>query len=57
MKLPAHFMLWAASPEASFAAGRFIWSNWDVNQLKAIEKQFQEDELFLTTGMLGWPFP
>jgi hypothetical protein len=57
MKLSAHFMLWAASPEATFAAGGFIRYNWGVSQLKAIGKKFQEDELFLTTGMLGWPFP
>jgi hypothetical protein len=53
VKFPAHFVLWAAGPEAAFAAGRFIWYNWNVSQLKAIGKKFQEDELFLITGMLG----
>jgi hypothetical protein len=56
VKLSAHFILWAASPEAAFAAGRFLWCEWDVTQLKAEAKKFQEDQLFLTTGILGWPF-
>jgi hypothetical protein len=57
VKLPAHFILWAASPDAAFAAGRFLWCEWDVTQLKAEGKKFQEDQLFLTTGILGLPFP
>ncbi|KAF2491550.1 NAD(P)-binding protein [Lophium mytilinum] len=55
VKLPAHFILWAASPEAAFAKGRFLWCNWDVQQLKALKK-VQEEPLFLTSGILGWPF-
>jgi len=49
--------LWAASGEAAFAAGRFLWCNWDVEQLKAIEGKFKEDPFYLTSNVLGWPFP
>ena len=55
VELPAHFLLWAASPEAAFANGRFLFCNWDVTQLKALEKKIAGDN-YLTTGLLGWPF-
>ncbi|KAF5641737.1 peroxisomal short-chain alcohol dehydrogenase [Fusarium tjaetaba] len=32
--LPGHFSVWAATPEASFLHGRFVWANWDVDELK-----------------------
>ncbi|KAF2811649.1 NAD(P)-binding protein [Mytilinidion resinicola] len=55
VKLPAHFILWAASAEAAFARGRFIWCNWNVTQLKAL-KRVEEEPLFMTSGVLGWPW-
>jgi NAD(P)-dependent dehydrogenase (short-subunit alcohol dehydrogenase family) len=54
IKLPAHFTIWAASKEAAFANGRFLWCNWDVDELKKNPK-FYEDPLFLTSGIN--PFP
>jgi hypothetical protein len=54
-ELPAHFLLWAASSEAAFARGRFVFCNWDVTQLKELTEKFA-DEGYLTTGLLGWPF-
>jgi len=38
-KLPGHFCVWLASPEADFLHGKFVWSNWDVDELKAREKE------------------
>lgn len=32
--LPGHFLVWLASPEASFLNGKFVWANWDVEELK-----------------------
>jgi hypothetical protein len=52
--MAAAFLVWAASSEADFLKGKFIWSNWDVDELKA-----KKDELLnspqLTVGLLGWP--
>jgi hypothetical protein len=51
--LPGDFIVWAVSPEAKFLRGKLIWSNWDVNELKAISKEFEETDKF-TIGLLGW---
>ena len=55
VKLPAHFILWMTSPEAHFLRGKFVWCNWDVEQLKARAKEIQESSV-LTSNVLGWPF-
>ncbi|KAL8791175.1 MAG: hypothetical protein Q9195_006014 [Heterodermia aff. obscurata] len=55
VKLPAHFILWMTSPEAQFLHGKFVWCNWDVEQLKARAKEIQESQI-LTSNVLGWPF-
>ncbi|KAM7215156.1 putative short chain dehydrogenase [Rhypophila decipiens] len=31
--LPGQFYVWLASPEAEFLKGKFVWSNWDVDEL------------------------
>ena len=33
--LPADFYVWLVCPEATFLHGRFVWVNWDVDELKA----------------------
>lgn len=47
--------MWAASPEATFLHGRFVWANWDVEELKngVVGKQILEDEHFLKVGIEG----
>ncbi|TAQ88559.1 hypothetical protein B7494_g3086 [Chlorociboria aeruginascens] len=54
IELPASFMVWVASPEARFLDGRTVWSNWDVEELKAKVSKIQEGNL-LTSGLSGWP--
>ena len=56
IQLSAHFTLWASSPEARFANGRFLWCNWDVDELKENAQKIQDSgDLFkLTFG--GWPY-
>ena len=53
--LPASFMVWLASPEARFLKGRFLWANWDVDELKAKAKEIESSSL-LNIGLIGWPF-
>ncbi|EFE39773.1 hypothetical protein TRV_05509 [Trichophyton verrucosum HKI 0517] len=33
--LPENYIVWAASPAASFLHGRFVWATWDVTELKS----------------------
>ncbi|KAM5347613.1 hypothetical protein ACJ41O_007437 [Fusarium nematophilum] len=53
--LPAHFAVWAATPEADFLHGRLVWANWDVDELKdeAFRKQLDENPNLLTVGVEG----
>ncbi|KAI1108876.1 NAD(P)-binding protein [Nemania sp. NC0429] len=55
VNLPGHFAVWAASPEAKFLHGRFIWSAWDVEQLKSgpLRKRIDEEPNFLKIGVNG----
>ncbi|KAJ3545042.1 hypothetical protein NM208_g2710 [Fusarium decemcellulare] len=55
VNLSAHFIVWAASPQAEFLHGRLVWANWDVNELKgeAFRKQLDENPSLLTVGVEG----
>ncbi|KAG4424861.1 hypothetical protein IFR04_002021 [Cadophora malorum] len=54
VSLPGNFNVWLASPEARFLKGKFLWSNWDVDELKAQEKEIAAGKLSI--GLVGWPF-
>ncbi|KAF5006794.1 hypothetical protein FDECE_6849 [Fusarium decemcellulare] len=53
--LPGHFAVWAANPEARFLHGRFVWANWDIEELQSgpIRQQIDQDEHFLKVGVEG----
>ncbi|KAF2158998.1 hypothetical protein M409DRAFT_38018 [Zasmidium cellare ATCC 36951] len=53
--LPSHFAVWLCSPEARFLRGRFVWCNWDVEELLAKKTQI-EGSLLLTANCIGWPY-
>ncbi|MCJ1369243.1 hypothetical protein MMC20_000453 [Loxospora ochrophaea] len=55
VRLPAHFIVWLTSPEGKFLRGKFVWANWDVDELKARAKEIEETTI-LTSNILGWPF-
>ncbi|KAH7357556.1 oxidoreductase [Pyrenochaeta sp. MPI-SDFR-AT-0127] len=55
VSLPASFIVWLASSEASFLKGKFLWANWDVDELKARQKEIENGWL-LNIGLIGWPF-
>jgi NAD(P)-dependent dehydrogenase (short-subunit alcohol dehydrogenase family) len=54
VELPAAFCVWLASPEALFLKGKFVWSNWDVEELK--ERKSDIEGALLEYGLVGWPF-
>ncbi|KAH7259138.1 uncharacterized protein BKA55DRAFT_591924 [Fusarium redolens] len=44
--LAAQFYVWLASPEAEFLKGKFVWANWDVDELKARADEIKNSLLF-----------
>lgn len=53
--LPAGTALWAASPEARFLHGRYIWASWDVEELKSgeLRQKLDADPDLLQLGVHG----
>jgi hypothetical protein len=46
--------VWLASTEARFLKDKFVWVNWDVDELKAKAKEIQESRV-LTVHLSGVP--
>ncbi|KAK7425314.1 hypothetical protein QQZ08_008211 [Neonectria magnoliae] len=44
--LPAAFAVWLASPEAKFLKGKFVWANWDVEELISRADEIESSMLF-----------
>ncbi|KIK66735.1 hypothetical protein GYMLUDRAFT_238971 [Collybiopsis luxurians FD-317 M1] len=65
MSLPADYAVWAASPEASWLHGQFIWAHWNVSEFREaalnrdqnseIGKCLAEEEGYLKVGISGLP--
>ncbi|ESU10032.1 hypothetical protein FGSG_03224 [Fusarium graminearum PH-1] len=45
VELPAHFVVWLASKEAEFLKGKFVWANWDVQELMARKDEIKNPML------------
>lgn len=45
VELPAHFLVWIASDEAAFLRNKFVWANWDVEELKARAEEIRKSFL------------
>ena len=54
VELPADFAVWLASPEAAFLKGKFGYANWDVDELKAMERKLKTGS-DITLGLYGLP--
>lgn len=53
-QLAGDFVVWSLSPEARLLHGRFVHSNWDVNELKAKKEEILKNPELYTIGLLGW---
>lgn len=55
VSLPSSVAIWAASDEAAFLHGRFIWSAWDVEELRSgpLRERIEQDENYLRIGVHG----
>ncbi|PQE25868.1 Short-chain dehydrogenase reductase SDR protein [Rutstroemia sp. NJR-2017a BBW] len=51
-QISANFMVWASSPEARFLRGKFVWANWDVDEMMAKREEIVGGSS-LTLGLLG----
>jgi hypothetical protein len=47
-KLAGDFILWTTSEEAKFLSGRFVWVNWDVDELVAMKEEILKGDLLRT---------
>ncbi|KAJ9608766.1 hypothetical protein H2200_006537 [Cladophialophora chaetospira] len=54
IELPAHFVVWAVSPEAQFLNGKFVWAHWDIDELTEMRQEIEGTNKF-TMGLLGFP--
>ena len=54
-ELAGHAAVWLCSEEAKFLRGKFVWCNWDVDEMKA-KKEEIEGSLLLTANCIGWPY-
>ena len=52
--LPGDFVTWVVSPEADFLNGRYVWANWNVEELQAMKDKILEENM-LVMGLRGWP--
>lgn len=46
-ELPASFIVWLCSGKADWATGRYLDSNWDVDELLQMKDQIIEEDLFV----------
>ncbi|KAF4968357.1 hypothetical protein FSARC_4303 [Fusarium sarcochroum] len=49
VQLPAHFLVWLASDEAEFLRGKFVWANWDAQELLARADEIRSSSLLRVT--------
>ncbi|OAP65106.1 hypothetical protein AYL99_01078 [Fonsecaea erecta] len=52
-ELAADFLVWLNAPEAAFLQNRFLYVNWDVDELLAKRETIVAQDL-LTPGLRGW---
>lgn len=53
VELPGDFCAWAATPQAHFLHGRFVWANWDVDELIQRQGSINGDSGMLKIGLQG----
>ncbi|KAH6677980.1 hypothetical protein EV126DRAFT_494632 [Verticillium dahliae] len=55
IKLPSDCGIWAATKEAEFLHGKFVWAGWDVDELRSEEsqRQFERNPRHLSIRLVG----
>ncbi|KAF7192762.1 Short chain dehydrogenase citE [Pseudocercospora fuligena] len=52
IQLPANFAVWLAGPQSDFLHGRFVWAQWDVEELIALKEKVEKEPNFLRLGLV-----
>jgi hypothetical protein len=52
--LAGEFVVWAVSPEARFLRNKYLWVNWDVDELKSRRQELERPHQ-LNIRMSGLP--
>jgi hypothetical protein len=45
VELPGQFCVWLASPEAKFLNRKFVWANWDVEEMMERADEIKNSKL------------
>lgn len=53
-ELMAHMAVWLAGPASDFLSGRFLWANWDVEELVAAKDKIEANPGLLHLSLEGW---
>ena len=48
-ELPGSYVVWLTTPDADFLKGRFVYANWDIEELKAKKAEILKDNLLTLT--------
>lgn len=51
--LSAHSAVWLAGRDTGFLHGRFVWANWDAEELMGMKERILADPTFLKVGVTG----
>jgi len=54
VQLSGDFANWCVSEEAKFLSGKFVWANWDVEELIQNKEKIEKDENLYTLNLVGW---
>lgn len=55
--LSGQFFVWLASPKgACIPSGKYLWMNWDVEELEARKDEIINNPLSMTQTLHGWPY-
>lgn len=55
VSLPACFNVWLASEEADFVKNKFLYTSWDVDEMKSRADEIASSRKF-NIDLVGWPF-
>jgi hypothetical protein len=50
--VPGAFTVWLCSPEADFLKGRFVYAQWDMDELKTKKELLASDPNQLTVSLV-----
>ncbi|KAK3702114.1 hypothetical protein LTR37_015089 [Vermiconidia calcicola] len=52
LNMTGNFAVWLAGKESEFLHGRFVWAQWDVDELLALKEKMANDRSFLKIGLM-----